>query len=223
SCCKVIKTMISVDVAPTLINLNWLPGLQKPSFRPKRKNLSPLTVVFSPKLLLSRLPFGLPHCGVLVKLKASARNCRLNLSVIRNCRKRPKSHCDRNGPRRVFRPRAPKRARLFGSASEPTARKASTSKYFCPAPLFPKSARLGLIWSAVWLLPGAFNVVPDEVTLKGVPLKKLRMLLACQPPTIDERTPRSLRNRWPLPNGNSMILVICRLCGRSKSLSERFR
>src|SRR5215510_12860353 len=135
----------------------------------------------------------------------------------------PKSHWNRVGPRRMFRPAVPKRSLLFTSGSEPTARKSVTSKYFCPGPLFPNTSTVGLIKSAVWELPGAFNVLPDDVTVNGMPLNLLMTLLTCQPPTIDDNAPLPFRYFRPLPNGNSRIFVICRLCGRSKLLSERFR
>src|SRR5579864_4390827 len=43
---------------------------------------------------------GLEKCGVFVKFKASARNCALKRSVIRNSRKSEKSRLTRPGPRK---------------------------------------------------------------------------------------------------------------------------
>src|SRR5262245_37426041 len=80
-----------------------------------------------------------------------------------------------------------------------------------------------LIKSARCALSGALSVAPSAVTLKGWPLRKLMMLLICQPPARYDSAPPLLSHLRPLPNGNSVMFVICRLCVRSKLLSERFR
>ena len=53
--------------------------------------------------------------------------------------------------------------------------------------------------------------VTTAVTLKGWPLRKLMRLLICQPPTTRDSGPPLLSHLRPLPNGNSVMLVICRL------------
>ena len=50
-------------------------------------------------------------------------------------------------------------------------------------------ATWGLTWSAVWVLPGALREAPEEATLNGVPLSRLRTGLRLHPPRIAAPTP----------------------------------
>jgi hypothetical protein len=65
--------------------------------------------VILPKLELLALPFGFTKCGVLLKLKDSARNCNWNLSVSLKVRNKLKSVFTTPGPRMVLRPTLPNR------------------------------------------------------------------------------------------------------------------
>ena len=60
-------------------------------------------------------------------------------------------------------------------------------------------------WSAVWVLPGAFNEAEDAVTVNGVPLYALSIPFNCQPPAMAAATPLEASG-LPLPNGNSAVL-----------------
>ena len=60
--------------------------------------------------------FGWPNCGWLKTLKASARNCTLNCSLIGKSLNSDMSKFTRPGPKRVLRPRLPKREIRAGVA-----------------------------------------------------------------------------------------------------------
>ena len=57
---------------------------------------------------------GVPKCGVLVELNASARNWSCQRSVMRNWRKTPRSRLKTPGPRSELKPAVPNRASVMG-------------------------------------------------------------------------------------------------------------
>src|SRR5262249_6763096 len=108
------------------------------------------------------LLLGLAKCGVFVELNASVRNSRVNRSVSGNLRKTPRSRFTTPGPRRMLRPALPNRTAL-------TAANAFGSKKNWPGPTPPSFSTAGLTWSAVCVLPGAFNAAPEADTENGLP------------------------------------------------------
>src|ERR1700693_6082295 len=72
---------------------------------------------------------------------------------------------------------------------------------FGPMPWPPRIATFGITCSAVCELPGEFKEVPDEATVNGNPLSRLRIPLICQPPAIFAPTPFASQC-CPLPNGS---------------------
>ena len=93
---------------------------------------------------------GFMKCGVLETFEASARNSRLNRSLIGKRRNSPRSRFTAPGPRSRLRPALPYRTPT-GAAN------AVGSKNGCPVPIPPNWATVGLIWSAVCVFPGAFS------------------------------------------------------------------
>ena len=65
--------------------------------------------------------------------------------------------------------------------------------------------------------------MPDAVTVNGRPLRKLRMLFTCQPPSIADHTLRSLNHRRPRPKGSSAMPLMFSTCVRSMSLMAVFK
>ena len=68
-----------------------------------------------PNAALLTLTFGAAKCGEFVRLKASARNCATNRSVMLKSRNRLRSRFRRPGPSRMLRPDVPKRTSSTGA------------------------------------------------------------------------------------------------------------
>jgi len=115
------------------------------------------------KTMFATLAFGLPKCGVLVTLNASARNCRPQRSDSRKLRNKATSALTNPGPRRMFLPEVPNRTCVMLA-------KASGSKNGMSRPMAPNFCTSGFTWSAVWLLPGELSEALEALTVNGVPL-----------------------------------------------------
>src|SRR5918999_90659 len=128
------------------------------------------------------------------------------------------SHWMRPGPRIELKPELPKRGSL-------TTANANGSNHELPRPTPPRISTSSFTRSAgFWLmLPAASSGVVDVVTVNGDPLRRLRTLFNCQPPTMADHRPPLFSQRRPVPNGSSQMLRALNTCVRSKSDTERFK
>src|SRR5262249_31972869 len=120
---------------------------------------------------------GLPSCGWLKTLKASTRNDKRELSVIRTLFDRAVSIWNRPGPSTIFRPAVPHRP--FGGSTNA----AGLIHWLMVRPLVGMSDTPGTRsgrW--FWLLPSGSAVALREiVTVSGSPVRTEPTLLSSQP------------------------------------------
>src|SRR3954469_22221010 len=118
--------------------------------------------------------FGLANMGVLVKLKVSARNCRVYFSRILMSLNNDRFRLKKPGPLSTFRPLVPNTAPT-GCAQ------LDVLNHGLPT-LSPARICTGAIWAAVCVLPGPAKVPPFAVMVIGVPDSSISTPYIYQPP-----------------------------------------
>src|SRR5438445_4905113 len=144
------------------------------------------------------LAFGLLNCGVLKVLNASARNCRRRSPFSPSWKflNSEKSICLVPGPYRILRPELP--YTYWAGATKAAASNQRLMERSLDGST-PEATRLGNCEPLAVL-----SVLVCMVGVKGSPVKRLTMLLNCQPPAINSSgRGAAVRKRLPRPNGNS--------------------
>src|SRR5690242_15403024 len=136
---------------------------------------------------------GLLKCGVLVRLKASARNSIDVFSVSGIIRKSEASRFTRSGPVSMLRPTLPKLVPLG-------AENGVTSNQGVPALKWPYVSTGPLTFGRL-LMKGAFRPALLYWKLSGLPVCAVMTPFTCHPPATQAIGP--LRSQWPpFPKGS---------------------
>src|ERR1017187_6056304 len=140
-----------------------------------------------PKVDAVSEPFGLLNCGVLVKLKVSARSSTLARSPILKLLNSDRFSANNPGPLMMLRPVVPKLTPVGWE-------KLAVANQGLPV-LMPCKIWTGATWLAVWVSPGVLRLLPLAVMLNGVPVNKVRTPERRQLPRTHAAGPEAHRKK----------------------------
>src|SRR5215471_6623111 len=166
----------------------------------------------NPNVELGNELCGFENHGWLNRIIASARKFSLTRSLTVNVRAMLALIQDIPGPNILYLPTLP----AVPTGTLGTVAKADVSNHKLPVLMPCRTSTLSLTWFAVWFVFGVLRLPQLQLTVNGLPVRRVMMPAVCHPPRIFELMPLFAK-RALLPNGRRHTRLWTYWSVRSKS------